>query len=182
MNAALSIVAFVVVAVALDTFWVALFRARPVGKFRVLCDTTSTLAVTSKTGNFIVDKSAGVLKFACGKRRGTLRLSEIKGLEYRVNEKTAILEELFFGLSLTDLLPAYQDTIEWFSISVVATNGTKVPLYLSGRYCPREFLMGWYIELQSELLSRLGLLRDVEVQSRSALALIQASLGSPRLL
>jgi hypothetical protein len=182
MDAALSVVAVVLAGIVLDTVWVAVFRASPVGKFHVMRDTPSTLAVVSKTGTFTVNKIDGILTFACGKQRGSLRVSEIKGLEYRANENAAILEELFFGLDLTDFLAAYQDTIEWFSISVVATNGTRVPLYLSGRYCPREFLMGWYIELQAELLARIGLLKDVEEQSRSALALIQSSLGSPRLL
>lgn len=182
MNTALLIAIAFIGAIVLDTAWVALFRARPVGKFQVLRDTATTLSFASKTGTFSINRGAGTLAYVSGKRRGSFKLTDIKGLEYRVNESTAILEELFFGLNLTDFLPAYRDTIEWFSISVVATNGDRTPLYLSGRYCPREFLMGWYIDLQAEVLARMGLLKDVEEQCRSALTLIRAGLGNPRLL
>jgi hypothetical protein len=42
--------------------------------------------------------------------------------------------------------------------------------------------MGWYIDLQCALLSRLGLLRDTEAESREAYELIRSRLGNPRQL
>jgi hypothetical protein len=42
--------------------------------------------------------------------------------------------------------------------------------------------MGWYIDLQSALLSRLGLLKDAEAESRDACELIRSRLGNPRAL
>lgn len=61
-------------------------------------------------------------------------------------------------------------------------DGQRVPPYLSGQYRPREFMFGWYIELQAALLSRLGLLADVEARSREVLELIQDRLDRPPLL
>ncbi len=181
MNA-LSLTLTIVCAILLDTAWVALFRSRPVGKFEVLRDAGNTFGFTSNAGTFTAHQDSQTLTYVCGKLRGSLKFSEIKGLEYRVNEKYALLEELFFGLDLTDLLPRYHDTIEWFCITMVTLDGRRIPMYLSGQYQQREFLLGWYIELQAGLLARLGLLKDVEAQSRGALNQIQARMGGPRLL
>ena len=43
-------------------------------------------------------------------------------------------------------------------------------------------MLGWYIDLQAAVLSGVGLLKDVEGQSRSALELLQARLGTTKLL
>jgi hypothetical protein len=169
-------------AILVDTAWVAIFRARPVGRFRVLRDNASAFTFASNHGTFTVNEISQTLSYAVAKQRGSLRLSEIKGIEYRVNEKYALLEEFFFGFDLTDFLSKYQDTVEWFSIAAVTTDGRRIPLYLSGRYCQREFLLGWYIELQTTVLSRIGLLKDAEEQSRSALGLLRARMGNARLL
>lgn len=178
----LPLVLAVVLAVLVDTAWVAVFRARCIGSFKVLRDTADTFSFSSNHGTFTVNRRSQTLGYVLGKRRGLLALSDIQGIEYRAKEEYAFLEEFFFGFDWTDLFSRYQDTVDWFSIGVVATDGRRIPLYLSGQYSPREFLLGWYIELQAAVLVRLGLLKDVEAQSRAALQLIQAGLGSPRLL
>ena len=170
------------IVVLLDTVWVAFFHGRSIGRFKVLRDAADTFTFSSNHGSYTVSQKSQSLTYVLGKRRGSLKLSEIKGIEYRVNEKYAALEELFLGFNMTDLLPAYQDTIDWFSIGVVTSDGKRLPLYISGQYHSREFLLGWYIGLQATLLSRVGLLTDVEEQSRSALELLQARLGGPRLV
>ena len=172
----------VALAILVDTAWVALFRARPVGRFKVLRDAGGVFTFTSNAGTFSADQASQTLSYVNRRQRGSVTFSEIKGLEYRVNEKHAVLAELFFGFDLTDLLPRYQDTVEWFSIAVVTSEGKRIPLYLSGRYEPREFLLGWYIELQANFLARAGLLKNVEEHSRSVLSLIQSHLGNPKLL
>jgi hypothetical protein len=182
MESLLQLVGFIALAILVDTVWVALFRARPVGRFAVLRDGETQFSFTSNHGTFRIDRAAQVLVHEQGSRRGRIPFSEIKGIEYHVREGHAFVEELFFGFNATDLLAQYQDTVEWFSIAVVTSDGQRIPLYLSGQYSPREFFLGWYIELQAELLDRLGLLTDVEAQSRSALDLIQARLGVARLL
>jgi hypothetical protein len=114
--------------------------------------------------------------------RGTLAFDEVDGIEYRAVERNALLGEWFFGFDITDFMGRYRDTREWFSIAVVAHGGRRIPLYLGSRYQRREFLMGWYIDLQSALLSRLGLLKDAEAESRDACELIRSRLGNPRAL
>src|SRR5262245_33223887 len=145
----LSLVVAAALAILFDTAWVAIFRARPVGRFKVTRDTADTLSFLSNHGAFTVSQGSQTLTYVLGQMRGSLKFSEIKGIEYRVNEKSALLEELFFGIDWTVLLSRYQDTVDWFSIGVVTTDGRRIPLYLSGQYSQREFLLGRYIELQA---------------------------------
>lgn len=175
-------VLLLVVGAALDTAWVALFRAQPVGKFKVTRDGSAIFQFDSNLGSFTILPREGRLSF---RDRGALRAverSEIRGLEYRMHESGALLQELFFGFDLTDLLERYRDTVEWFSLTVVTHDGQRIPLFASGQYRQREFLMGWYIDAQTALLDWLGLLTDVEQQSRQAMETIRARLGGPPLL
>jgi hypothetical protein len=96
--------------------------------------------------------------------------------------KSAFLQELVLGLDLTDLLPRYRDTVEWFSIAAVTVGEERIPLYVGGQYMRREFLMTWYINLQATLLEKFGILRDEEVESRAVLEVIQGHLGNAKLI
>lgn len=170
-----------VVAFVADTAWVAFFRARPVGRFKVLRDDDAMFSFATNTGTFSANQRAHVLGYTKGARRGSVKFSDIRGIEYRFNAQYAVLEELFFGLNFTDLLPRYQDTVEWFAIAAVTHERKRIPLFVSGSYQQREFLLGWYIALQAWILTRLGLLKDVEEQSRTALDTIRAHIGNPPL-
>ena len=180
--AIVSFFALCAIGVLLDCLWVVLFSARPNGKFDVVRETPVSFSFQSRVGTYTVNSESQSLIYASGKNRGTLKLGEIKDLEYRVEERHALLEEWFFGFDLTDFLSEYRDTVEWYSIAAVTSDGKRVPLYLSGQYHPREFFLEWYINAQAEVLSRLGLLRDVEAQNRKALDLIRSRLGDPQLL
>ena len=169
-------------AIVIDTAWVALFRAQPVGKFHVNRRGTALFQFTTTLGNCTIYPKAGRLEFNGSKGKLTVAFADIKGLEYRVNERYALIQELFFGYDFTDTLARYQDSVYWFSIAVVTHQNTRIPVYLSGQYVQREFFLDWYIELQSLLLEKLGLLTDVEEQSREAMELIRGQLGDPRLL
>jgi len=171
-----------VLPIVADTAWVALFRAKPAGRFKVSRESDDEIGFSSSTGIFVIKSAARTLAYASGRQRGVLSFDEIKGLEYRADEHYALLAELFFGFDGTDLLPRYRDTVDWYSIAVLATDGRRIPLFLSGEYQPREFLLGWYIELQAALLSRIGLLTDVEEQGWQALAAIQSHMPGVRLL
>jgi|SRR5882672_2857620 len=186
----------IVVSVVFDTIWVAIFRTMPSGTFKVLLDNSSSFRFTTNAGSFSVDHNSQMLNYSLQNRgsqvqqlnysiqknHGTVLLAAIQGIEYRAQVKQALWQELFFGLNLTDLLSRYRDTVEWFSITVVTLEGERIPLYVGGRYCPREFLMTWYIELQAALLERLGLLPDAETESREVLEVVQAHLGNVRLV
>lgn len=169
-------------AFVVDTAWVALFRAQPVGRLEVLRDGSALFQFRSRCGTFsIYPKERRLL---LGGRDGPrqLALDRIRGLEYRMNQSHALLQELFFGFDLTDFLEDYRDTVDWFSVAVLTHEGERIPLYLSGEYQQREFLMTWYIDLQAGLLRALGLLADVPARSREAMELLRAKLGSPPLL
>lgn len=167
---------------AIDTAFVALFRAHKAGRFDVVRDDAKSFGFVSDTGRFNIYPDERKIGYNVGAERGTLAFDELDGIEYRAEERDALLAELFFGFDLTDFMGRYRDTREWFSIAVVARGGRRVPLYLGSRYQRREFLMGWYIDLQSALLSRLGLSRDAEAESREAYELIRSRLGNPRAL
>lgn len=167
---------------AIDTAFVALFQAHKAGKFEVVRNDGEVLGFVSDTGRFNVYPGQRKLGYTVGAQRGTLEFDELSGIEYRAEERHALLAELFFGFDLTDFMGRYRDTREWFSIAVATRDGRRIPLYLGSRYQRREFLMGWYIELQAALLSRLGLLRDAEAESRDAYELIRGQLGGLRAL
>jgi hypothetical protein len=167
---------------AIDTAFVALFQAHKAGKFEVFRDDDGLFGFATDTGRFNVYPGQRKLGYSVGAQRGTLAFDDIDGIEYRAEERHALLAELFFGFDLTDFMGRYRDTREWFSITVVARGGQRIPLYLGSRYQRREFLMGWYLDLQAALLSRLGLLRDAEAESRAAYERIRARLGNPRQL
>jgi hypothetical protein len=167
---------------AADTAWVALFRAAPAGRFRVLVDDGTTFTFATTTGRFSVDRAARVLTYAAGKRRGRLGFDEMKGLEYRVDSQWAVLQEIFFGWDATDWMAPYRDTVDWFALAVVTNDGQRLPLYLAGRYAPREFMLTWYIDLQSALLEKLRLAHDVEARSRDAVALLLRRMEPLRLV
>lgn len=182
MTTVLALVLLVAVAVVLDTVWVALFRAQPVGRFKVLLDGEAVFQFRTELGSFSILPKEGRLHFKGPRGAGTVEHHELKGLEYRVHESYALVQELFFGLDLSDLWPKYADTVDWFSLTAVTLDGRRIPLYLSGQYTRREFLMGWYIDLQAAFLRRAGWLVDVEEQSRQVMERVAARLGHPRLL
>ena len=167
---------------AIDTAFVALFHAHKAGKFEILRDDGEAFSFVSDTGRFNAYPGQRKLGYTVGAQRGTLAFDEMDGIEYRAEERHALLAELFFGFNLTDVMGRYRDTREWFSIAVVARGGQRIPLYLGSSWQRREFLMGWYIDLQSALLSRLGLLKDAEAESREACERIRSRLGNPRAL
>lgn len=169
-------------AVAIDTAFVALFHRHKAGTFEVARDDDDVFRFVSDTGRFNIYPGQRKLGYTVGTERGTLAFDEMDGIEYRAEERHALLAELFFGFDITDFMGRYHDSREWFSIAVVARGGHRIPLYLGSSWRQREFLMGWYIELQSALLSRLGLLRDAEVESRDACDRIRARLGNLRML
>lgn len=169
-------------AILADTFWVVVFRAQPVGRFKLVLQGTAVVRIDSSAGAITLYPRERRLEVQHRGRRHRLRFDDIRGLEYRVEERRAWLQELFFGLDITDLLARYQDTVDWFSIAVLTHDGERVPLYLSGRWERREFALGWYIDAQQAVLQRLGLMADVEARSRQALDTLRRHLGDPPLL
>lgn len=164
-----------------DALWVALFRARAAGRFQVLQDGYARYRFRTDVGEFSIYPREQRLDHPQARGRASVAFADIRGLEYRVNPEYAWLQELFFGYGVTDLLGQYHDTVEWYSLAVVLHDGTRVPLYLSGQYVRREFLMGWYLDAQAWVLERLRLARNVEDDARATMENLRARLGDPPL-
>jgi hypothetical protein len=175
-------VALLLLGFALDCFWVALLSARHTGRLQVLSDRPPSFCFRSRVGSYVINRATRALHYRVGQKKGVLRFDELAGLSYRVEEKGALLEELFMGFGLTDFFAPYRDTVQWHCIEAVATDGTRLPLFISGVYCQREFLATWYIERRDAFMLALGLLKDVPQQAREALLLLQAQTGEHRQL
>lgn len=169
-------------AVLADTFWVVVFRARPLGRFKPVLQGTAVVRIDSSAGAITLYPRERRLEVQQRGRRHRLSFDDIRGLEYRVEERQAWLQELFFGLDITDLLGRYRDTVDWYSIALLTHRDERVPLYLSGRWQRREFMLGWYIDAQQAVLQRLGWVADAEQRSRQALDTLRRYLGDPPLL
>jgi hypothetical protein len=73
------------VAALVDTAWVAVFRAKPVGKFSVLVK-ARRVAVLVQQRRFHHLAQGGALEMREGKNKRSVQFSEPNGMEYRVSE------------------------------------------------------------------------------------------------
>jgi hypothetical protein len=178
----LTLLACLLLAVVIDTAWVALFRQRPVGKFVVERDGSAIFRFRSSTGHFTILPKDRIFEYSTRTLKNRLPFEAIRGIRFHVSEETALLEEILMGWDLTDFLPRYTDTVQWFAISVLSRSGEEIPVYLSGQYQRREFLFTGYIDLQYAFFNLIGLRGDVEATSRLAMEKIRDKLGSPPLL
>jgi hypothetical protein len=157
---------WVAVAFALSFVTAAVLRRMRMGRFVVRRDNTQAFGFETDFGRFHVDRTRGVI-VATGKRAArTIAVADVVRLRYLAEERWAILEEWFMGLDLTDFLDGYRDLMHWHTIALELADGTQVPVFTAGEYEPREFLMGWYLDLQAGLLQRVGLMRDVSEYAR----------------
>jgi hypothetical protein len=161
-----------------DTAWFAFLHAQQVGFLKVLTEGTALFKFKTKIGTFSILPKERQIEYKLQGRAATLYRDELKGLEYKVNETYAFVQELLMGYEFRDVMPRYHDSINWFSIAAVKVDGTRVPLYVSGQYERKEFWLGWYVEAQEWCLARLGLFTDVEAQSNAALEKLQSKLGN----
>ncbi len=177
-----TLIASIVFAIVLDTLWVAFFRAQPVGKFKILRDGESVFQYQSHNGVITIFPKEGKFQYKDMKGSQSIKCEDLKGIEYRANESLAVIQDLFSGVQGIDLQPQYMDTIDWFSLTAVAKDGKRIPLYLSGQYNPRGFMLSWYIDLQAQFLEKIGVLVDVEQKSFEIMELVCEKLGNPKLL
>jgi hypothetical protein len=162
---------------ASSLLFVGLWAARPQGRFKVRVDTPERFAFSSSCGEFTLHRGSGTLAWIHKGQRASTTLDDIRGFDYLANDEADWVGEFLFGFDFTDLWARYRDTVEWHEIAIISASRGRVPVFRSGRLQQREFLATWFFNLQERLLVALGLLHDVEQQSRDALALLQDRFG-----
>jgi hypothetical protein len=160
--------------------WIGFLRWMQKGRFEVLEDSPGRLVFRSNCELFTLHRPSGTLVWDQKGRKVSTRLEEIKGIDYLSNDDGALALEFLDGFDLTDLWPRYRDTVEHHEVALVTERHGRVPVFYGSRWQRREFLLGWFIDLQDALLVRSGLIRDVEQRARDALALLQARMGKER--
>lgn len=165
----LSFFALVSVGVIVDYLLVAFFRGMKKSRFIVTENSDRTYAFQTDIGGFRIDRENKTLNFAVLGDRKTVPLSDLARLKFGYADKSALLQEVFFGFNLTDLMSPYQDSNHWYTIHLVTKNGKPIPIFTAGQYEPREFMLTWYVRLQERILERLGFFHDVHDYSRLVL-------------
>jgi len=177
VQAAVIIVAIVVTVVLGQLGWAALYRPRK-GRFRIRDQAPGWFSFRTDFGEFTIDGRRGLLLVVTRKDKKAVSLADIRRLQYRFRETEAVLEELLGGMDIWDFTKKYRDVIGWYEISAVLSDGKRIPIYVIGQYEPREPLSGWWFEIQKALLAKVGLVKDVEEESRAVLQQLQAAFSA----
>lgn len=156
-----SLLSLVVVGVIADYIFVAIFRGMKKSKFIVTENSEKAFSFETAAGGFRIDRAKRELSYAVLGVRRSVPLDELARLKFGYADKSALLQEIFFGYELTDALSAYQDSNHWYTVQISTKQGDSIPLFTAGQYEPREFFLGWYIRLQEAILEKLGLFHDV---------------------
>lgn len=157
-----------IIAIALDTLFVAYFRRLKQGQFNVTLDIPSLYRFETDLGKFQINRKHGRIDYVAKNRARHCPLSDVERIEFTSSKEHAFFEELLFGYDLTDLFEAYRDTIDNYVILVHRKNALSFPVFTATQYKKRDFWMGWYITLQEDLLERMGLFRNGYTHSMAA--------------
>ena len=145
------------------------------GRFKVLQDDSRRFRFLSNFGDITLDGNTRTVAITSRKKALSVPFDQIQRLDYRMESSTALVEEIWNGLDLWDLTETYRDVNNWFQLSVVLSNGQKIPLYVVGQYEPKELWSEWWFELQRSLLHMVGLFKDVDKTSLVVVKRVQAA-------
>ena len=160
--------------------WVWFVSWLPQGSFRILSDTPGKFAFRSDAGEFTLHRDTGTLAWKHEGRFVSVKLADIHGFDHAAREDDALGSELLLGIDLTDAFRRYHDSIERHEIDFVSATHGRVTVFRSGRLQRREFLLGWLIQIEENLLIGLGVLQDVDKETGRVLRLLQARFGKGR--
>lgn len=160
-------VSLLIGAIVLNTALVAWHRRIKQGQFVITANSNGLFRFETDLGHFRLNTADDRFDFTTQNGAGHCPISDVSRLEFSSTAESAFLHELFYGLDLTDLMDTYKDTIETYWIFAVLKDGTRFPVFVVSQYVQREFLMGWYIELQELLLGKIGLFKNSYKYSRA---------------
>jgi len=162
----IELILYIILAIILDTLFVGLFRRRRGGKSKLIEYSNGSFRIQSEFGIIKYSSEDKFLRCTIKGKSTKLAADRVLGIKYRAEARYALLEELLFGFNIADFFARYQDSVDWYSISLIGPDDIELPIYIAGQYQPREFLLGWYIDMQRHFLEKVGLVTDIEIESR----------------
>lgn len=171
-----TVVLAIVAALAMDLLFVGLFRTMRKGRFKAIRSSPGTFGARTDFGLFTINGARQTLAMTKGTSMKTVPLADVVRLKYSQHDSWAGFAEFFLGFDLPDFFAPYQDRVNWHTIKLVLRGGEEVPVFVAGEYEPREFLFGWYLNLQASALRSMGFLTDVPVHAHACLDVLLAEL------
>lgn len=174
MIAALIAVLGVVAMLLIDFGWMAhLYRLRK-GRFEPSRDDQSYFFFQTDLARVTMNRGRRLLKVTNDSGSKEIPFSQIERLDFGFRTTPALTEEWFNGFDVWDNFKRYQDTINWYTISLVLERGQKISIYQVGQYEPREPLSAWWFDGQVKLLHRFGRFSYANEAALEVLERIQA--------
>lgn len=137
------------------------YRRMRKGRFDVLARTSAGTSFRTDLATFRIDTAHRTVALAAPGGRRSASLSAVRAIRIHEAEEAAWLLEFVRGFDLMDIAGRYRDTVLWSTVSLRLDDGSEWPVFIAGQYRPREFLMGWFLELQAQWLVRLGWITHV---------------------
>lgn len=163
-NEPLLVVLLMTFALAANVVSAVFFRRMRKGRFDVLARTPAGTSFRTDLATFRIDTVHRSIALVSPSGRRSAPLGDVQAVRIRESEDAAWLLEFMRGFDLMDLAGRYRDTVLWSTVSLRFVDGSEWPVFVAGQYQPREFLMGWFLDLQARVLVRLGWITDVPVR------------------
>ena len=132
----LTIVAWVVVALAIETLFMGfLLRVRK-GRFEQGASKGSGSSwIETDLGLYLIDRKNGVFKaIGVSGKATSIPLQQFDGISLRRHEKASIMLEVLTGFDIWDMFRRYRDTVVWYTVSVESSShGESVPIFVAGQ-------------------------------------------------
>lgn len=162
-----NIALLIIASIVLDTCFVAFFRRQRKGKFEVTNNGGNQIKIESNFGRFIFDKKSKTLIYRDKEKLSTVEFSKIEGIEINATDDFAFLREIFFGFNIFDIFKRYRDS-DYTNTLIIRTNDERsIPIFTVGQYHQRDFLLTWYINAQTRILSFFGLLKNASERAET---------------
>lgn len=153
-----------VLALAANVASAVFYRRMRKGRFDVLARTSTGTSFRTDLATFRIDTTHRTVALVAKDGRRSASIDDVQAVRIRESEESALLLELLRGFDLMDFAGRYRDTVLWSTISLRFVDGSEWPVFVAGKYQPREFLMGWFLELQARALVRMGWITDVDAR------------------
>jgi hypothetical protein len=172
-----SVIVFLVLCLLFNFIFLAMFRAMRKGYFSVMAESANAFCFKTDFGIFKISHSDKSLTHIGQNGKKVIKLEDVASVKFAYDERWAVLAEFFFGFDLMDLFSPYRDRIHWYTVKLRLKDNSELPLFVAGEYEPREFLLGWALNLEARILSAMGLLKDVPSYARNILNSLLKELG-----